>query len=72
MDISPEQLEKLQNPVSMTFVNRAEEVVGSSVKVLGLLAATLSAMAVLTSFGLSLTSVTQENNTVLSNNYSPA
>jgi ABC-2 type transport system permease protein len=44
----------------MTFVNRAEEVVGSSVKVLGLLAATLSAMAVLTSFGLSLTSVTQE------------
>jgi ABC-2 type transport system permease protein len=60
MDISPEQLEKLQNPISMTFVNQAEEVVGSSVKVLGLLAAILSAMAVFTSFGLSLTSVTQE------------
>jgi len=60
MDISPEQLEKLQNPISMTLVNQAEEVVGSSVKVLGLLAAILSAMAVFTSFGLSLTSVTQE------------
>jgi ABC-2 type transport system permease protein len=60
MDISPEQLEKVQNPISMTFVNQAEEVVGSSVKVLGLLAAILSAMAVFTSFGLSLTSVTQE------------
>lgn len=60
MDISPEQLEKLQNPVSMTLVNQAEEVVGSSVKVLGLLAAILSAMAVFTSFSLSLTSVTQE------------
>jgi ABC-2 type transport system permease protein len=60
MDISPAQLEKLQNPISMTFVNQAEEVVGSSVKVLGLLAAILSAMAVFTSFGLSLTSVTQE------------
>jgi ABC-2 type transport system permease protein len=60
MDISPEQLEKLQNPISMSFVNQAEEVIGSSVKVLGLLAAILSAMAVFTSFGLSLTSVTQE------------
>jgi ABC-2 type transport system permease protein len=60
MDISPEQLEKVQNPISMTFVNQAEEIVGSSVKVLGLLAAILSAMAVFTSFGLSLTSVTQE------------
>jgi len=60
MDISPEQLEKLQNPISMTLVNQAEEVVGSSVKILGLLAAILSAMAVFTSFGLSLTSVTQE------------
>jgi ABC-2 type transport system permease protein len=60
MDISPEQLQKLQNPVSMTLVNQAEEVVGSSVKVLGLLASILSAMAVFTSFGLSLTSVTQE------------
>jgi ABC-2 type transport system permease protein len=60
MDISPEQLEKLQSPISMTFVNQAEEVIGSSVKVLGLLAAILSAMAVFTSFGLSLTSVTQE------------
>jgi len=60
MDISPEQLKKLQNPISLTFVNQAEEVVGSSVKVLGLLAAILSAMAVFTSFGLSLTSVTQE------------
>ena len=60
MDISPEQLKKLQYPISMTFVNQAEEVVGSSVKVLGLLAAILSAMAVFTSFGLSLTSVTQE------------
>ena len=71
MDISPEQLKKLQNPISMTFVNQAEEVVGSSVKVLGLLAAILSAMAVFTSFGLSLTSVTQEKHTVLPNNYSP-
>ena len=60
MDISPEQLEKLQNPISMTLVNQAEELVGSSVKILGLLAAILSAMAVFTSFGLSLTSVTQE------------
>ena len=60
MDISPEQLEKLQNPISMTLVNQAEEIVGSSVKVLGLLASILSAMAVFTSFGLSLTSVTQE------------
>jgi ABC-2 type transport system permease protein len=60
MDISPEQLEKLQNPISMTLVNQAEELVGSSVKVLGLLAAILSATAVFTSFGLSLTSVTQE------------
>jgi ABC-2 type transport system permease protein len=60
MDISPAQLEKLQNPISMTLVNQAEEVVGSSVKVLGLLAAILSAMAVFTSFSLSLTSVTQE------------
>jgi ABC-2 type transport system permease protein len=60
MDISSEQLEQLQNPISMTLVNQAEEVVGSSVKVLGLLASILSAMAVFTSFGLSLTSVTQE------------
>lgn len=60
MDISAEQLEKLQNPITLTSVNQAEEVVGSSVKVLGMLAAILSAMAVFTSFGLSLTSVTQE------------
>jgi ABC-2 type transport system permease protein len=60
MDISSEHLEQLQNPISMTLVNQAEEVVGSSVKVLGLLASILSAMAVFTSFGLSLTSVTQE------------
>lgn len=60
MDISPEQLEKLQNPISVSIVNQAEEVVGSSVKMLGILAAILSAMAVLTSFGLCLTSVTQE------------
>jgi ABC-2 type transport system permease protein len=44
----------------MTLVNQAEELVGSSVLVLGLLASTLSAMAVFTSFGLSLTSVKQE------------
>lgn len=60
MEISAEQLEKLQNPITLTSVNQAEEVVGSSVKVLGMLAAILSAMAVFTSFGLSLTSVTQE------------
>jgi ABC-2 type transport system permease protein len=60
MSISPEQLEKLQNPIVLTLINQAEEVVGSSVKVLGLLASILSAMAVFTSFGLSLTSVTQE------------
>jgi ABC-2 type transport system permease protein len=60
MDISSEQLEKLQNPISMTLVSQAEELVGSSVVVLGLLASILSAMAVFTSFGLSLTSVTQE------------
>jgi len=60
MDISTEQLEKLQNPITLTSVNQAEEVVGSSLKVLGMLAAILSAMAVFTSFGLSLTSVTQE------------
>jgi ABC-2 type transport system permease protein len=60
MDISSEQLEQLQNPISMTLVNQAEELVGSSVIVLGLLASILSAMAVFTSFGLSLTSVTQE------------
>jgi ABC-2 type transport system permease protein len=60
MDISSQQLEKLQNPITMTSINQAEEVVGSSLKVLGMLAAILSAMAVFTSFGLSLTSVTQE------------
>lgn len=60
MEISSEQLKKLQNPITMHFVNQAEEVIGSSVKVLGLLASILSAMAVFTSFGLSLTSVTQE------------
>jgi len=60
MDISPQQLEKLQNPITLTSVNQAEEVVGSSLKVLGMLAAILSAMAVFTSFSLSLTSVTQE------------
>lgn len=60
MEISTEQLEKLQNPITLTSVNQAEEVVGSSVKVLGMLAAILSAMAVFTSFSLSLTSVTQE------------
>ena len=57
MDISSEQL---QNPISMTLSNQAEELVGSSVVMLGLLASILSAMAVFTSFGLSLTSVTQE------------
>jgi ABC-2 type transport system permease protein len=60
MEISSEQLKKLQEPITMHFVNQAEEVIGSSVKVLGLLASILSAMAVFTSFGLSLTSVTQE------------
>ena len=60
MDISSEQLEQLQNPISITLVNQAEELVGSSVIVLGLLASILSTMAVFTSFGLSLTSVTQE------------
>ena len=60
MGINAKQLEKLQNPVSITLVNKAEESIGSSLKVLGLLASILSAMAVFTSFGLSLTSVTQE------------
>jgi ABC-2 type transport system permease protein len=59
-NINAEQLDKLQNPITLTFVNQAEDVVGSSVKVLGMLAAILSALAVFTSFGLSLTSVTQE------------
>jgi ABC-2 type transport system permease protein len=60
MNIDVQQLDKLQKPISLTFVNQAEEVVGSSVKTLGLLAAILSAVAVFTSFGLCLTSVTQE------------
>lgn len=60
MDISTEQLQKLQNPIEMTFVNQAEEVVGGSVQTLGMIAAILSAVAVFTSFGLSMTSVTQE------------
>ncbi|MGS2721630.1 ABC transporter permease [Paraglaciecola aestuariivivens] len=60
MQMSQAQLEKLQNPITMTLVNQAESVIGSNVKMLGILAAILSATAVLTSFGLSLTSVTQE------------
>ncbi len=60
MAISAEQLEKLQKPISLTFVNQAEEIVGESVQVLGMIAAILSAVAVFTSFGLSMTSVTQE------------
>lgn len=60
MEVSAEQLAQLQNPIELTFINQAEEVVGSSVKTLGMLAAILSAIAVFTSFGLSMTSVTQE------------
>lgn len=60
MAISAEQLEKLQKPISLIFVNQAEEIVGESVQVLGMIAAILSAVAVFTSFGLSMTSVTQE------------
>ncbi len=60
LNISKAQLDKLQDPISVTLVNQAENVIGSSVKMLGILAAALSAMAVFTSFGLSLTSVTQE------------
>ena len=60
MDINAQQLEKLQNPIQLTFVNQAEEVVGSGVKQLGIMVAILSAMAVFSSFGLSMTSVTQE------------
>ena len=60
MDINEEQLAKLQDPIELTFVNQAEEVVGSGVKQLGMLVAVLSAVAVFTSFGLSMTSVTQE------------
>jgi ABC-2 type transport system permease protein len=60
MDINEEQLAKLQDPIELTFVNQAEEVVGSGVKQLGMMVAVLSAVAVFTSFGLSMTSVTQE------------
>lgn len=60
MAISSEQLEKLQQPINLTFVNQAEEIVGGSVRTLGMIAAILSAVAVFTSFGLSMTSVTQE------------
>ncbi|TDF37555.1 ABC transporter permease [Alteromonadaceae bacterium M269] len=60
MDISAEQLEKLQDPIELTFVNQAEEVVGSDVQSLGLIVAVLAAVAVFTSFGLAMTSVTQE------------
>lgn len=60
MDINEEQLAKLQAPIVLTFVNQAEEVVGSGVKQLGMMVAILSAIAVFTSFGLSMTSVTQE------------
>lgn len=60
MDVSEEQLQKLQDPIELTFVNQAEELVGGSVKALGTIAAILSAVAVFTSFGLSMTSVTQE------------
>ena len=60
MDVSEEQLQKLQNPIQFTFFNQAEELVGGSVKALGIIASILSLLAVLTSFGLSMTSVTQE------------
>lgn len=60
MDVSEEQLQKLQDPIEFTFFNQAEELVGGSVKALGTIAAILSLVAVLNSFGLSMTSVTQE------------
>jgi ABC-2 type transport system permease protein len=60
MDINEDQLAKLQDPIELTFVNQAEEVVGSGVKQLGMMVAVLTAVAVFTSFGLSMTSVTQE------------
>lgn len=60
MDVSEKQLQKLQNPIQFTFFNQAEQLVGGNVKALGTIAAILSLLAVLTSFGLSMTSVTQE------------
>lgn len=60
MDVSEKQLQKLQDPIEFTFFNQAEQLVGGNVKALGTIAAILSLLAVLTSFGLSMTSVTQE------------
>jgi TRAP-type mannitol/chloroaromatic compound transport system permease small subunit len=44
----------MTNPVSVTLINQAEKVVGSSVKILVLLAVILSALVVLTNFSSSL------------------
>jgi ABC-2 type transport system permease protein len=58
--LTKEQFDELLNPISFRFVNKVEESEGASTQALGIFAAILSAIAVFTSFGLSMTSVTQE------------
>lgn len=60
LSLSQQTLSQLQSPIDLIVVNQAQDSVGSHLQTVGIFAAILSAIAVFTSFGLSLTSVTQE------------
>lgn len=60
MAISAEQLAQLQAPVELNVINNAEQQVGEDAKLLSVLVAVLTAIAVFNSFALCMTSVTQE------------
>lgn len=60
LSISQSQLDNLLDPIDFTFISKAKADSGADTQILGLMAAILSAIAVFTSFGLCLSSVTQE------------
>ena len=60
LNISEDELETLKDPIKLETVNEAEAELGDSVKVFGLIASSLIAVALFSSFGLCLTSVTTE------------
>jgi len=60
LNLDNEQFVQLQQPIEFNLVSKAEAEKGADTGVLGLMAAVLSMIAVFTSFGLCLVSVTQE------------
>lgn len=60
LNISQQQLQRLQQPLDFTLINQAAENIGGAANYLSMGAAILVSIAVFTSFGLCLTSVTTE------------